>query len=267
MRIFRAQVQGRPDLKANEFVFMSKISRQEVMASFTTPYSEELWQSLARRSSQPDPDESKQGASKLLVFGPALPEGEDDRIAHLMVHVHEDEDDEVEADAEEMTKRPMLHWILVLVPKPSGEPPEAIKAENAKIGGRQGLIKMLEEIVPSPWTRAARFRIQCVLSRLDWICRVLPPGPVQGTRHDMALRLGTPAYMEQIGYRYENGANGLSEVAIIYQHEENDYAVTIRGNGLLRLEAESWLPYADELVNMITDAFFTKPATAEGTKS
>lgn len=245
---------------------MSKISCQEVRASFTTPYSEELWQSLERRNPRPSSDESKQGASKLLVFGPALPEGEDDRIAHLMVHVHEDEDDEVEADTEEMAKRPTLHWMLVLVPKPSGEPPEAIKAENAKIGGRQGLIKMLEEIIPSPWTRAARFRVLCSLSQEHWTCRVLPTGSIQGVRHEAALRLGAQAYMEQVGYRYENGANGISEVAIVYRHEEKDYVVTIRGNGLLRLEADHWLPYADELLNMMTSAFF-EPILVEEAKA
>lgn len=235
---------------------MTNVLCQEVTASFTTPYSETLWQDLVRRSAQPSPDESKQEASRLLVFGPALPEGEDDRIAHLMVHVHESEKDEVETGAEEEAELSILHWVLVLVPKPSGEPPDDIKAEHERIGGRPGLIKMLEEIAPSPRIRTARFRVLCFLSHEDWKCRVLPEGPVRGARHEAALRLGGPAYMEQVGYRYENGVHGISEVAIVYRHNEKEYAMTIRGNGLLRLEAERWLPYADELLNITTNTFF-----------
>lgn len=255
-------------LRANEFGFMSEILYQEVSASFTLPYVEVLWEGLVQESAQLGSDEAVSGDSRLLVFGPALSDGADDRIAHLVIHTHDREekihDGEAKGDSEEQGEKKSLHGVFALRPKPSTEPPDVVKKKNDALGGRSGLIRILERVAPPKWIRSALFRVQCVLSRDDWTCNILPTVAVSGSRYEAALRLGAPAYLEHVRYRYENGVNGLSEVAIEYGHEEREYEMTLRGKGLMRFESERWLPYADDLLTMAIAAFFEPIRNAEG---
>jgi hypothetical protein len=80
--------------------------------------------------------------------------------------------------------------------------------------------------------------------------------------HDFASSLGRRTYIEQIGYRFDGGASGLEEVAIIYIHKDDVFSVTIRASGLLKLRESRWLPYAKEVADLVVDTFFIREGSS-----
>lgn len=129
------------------------------------------------------------------------------RVAELFVHPRQGEG--------------LLHWSLRVRSAPTTEPPTEVKGRDAEIGGHQGLAKILAESMTSGAPPVALFHITCLVDASYFSCRVLPVALRRGEPHDVALGLGNDAWMEQVGYRFEGGANGLMEAGIVYLHRDN----------------------------------------------
>jgi hypothetical protein len=71
------------------------------------------------------------------------------------------------------------------------------------------------------------------------------------------VALGRSARLEQVGYRFEGGAGGLEEVALLYHHLKDRYAALVSATGPLKLGASTWLPFADDIVDLVQNAFFS----------
>jgi len=64
------------------------------------------------------------------------------------------------------------------------------------------------------------------------------------------------AQCEQIGYRFESGASGLEEVAIVYLHEEERFSLIVVARGALEIGDVRWLPYCDIVASLLVSRYF-----------
>ena len=208
-----------------------------IVATWQTPYSEELWQQIR--------DKGTSTEDGLWSLGPALPDDEEPRLAEVVIG---DGIDGGESDG--------LLWNLVVHKAPSGQAPDRIVERNERLGGRQGLAKLLVEGFPARTPQVALFHVKLRLDASDYDCSVLPQALQPGGGHESALSLASKANLEQVGYRFEDGVSGIKEATLIYLHEENAYSVTILAKGLLKLRSATWLPYADEIADLIVTTFF-----------
>jgi|SRR5580704_2017235 hypothetical protein len=199
-------------------------------ASWTTPFSLEVWEKL---------DVLKGAASEdgdLIVLGPTLPDEDDDRSAETTVHRHEEGD---------------LRFSLTVRPRPPGDPPEHLTEHSTRLGGRGGLSAMLASSAPT----IGAFHIRCFLSEDELRCPLLPAPVDEGSAHAAALGIGE-ARLEQVGYRFENGAAGVEEVVVVYLHLRREYSLSISARGPLMLRSPRWLPFADDVVETALTTFF-----------
>ncbi len=213
-------------------------------ATWTTPFSDELWKKLEELA--PVAREAD-GSSKRdhCVLGPTLPDDSDSRIATLTVHHHDKPD-----------SKDHLFWVLAIRPAPKSKPPEQVIEGNQRINGRQGLATMLADSLPPGVPGVASFKFQFLLPEGQFTSPLVPAAVELGTGHDAALRLSREARIEQVGYRFEGGAGGLEEVAIVYFHREKQYSVTIAAKGPLKLGSPRWLPFMDDIGDLVVNAFF-----------
>jgi hypothetical protein len=204
-----------------------------VDATWATPFSDHVWAVL---------DGLKRAASKegdLLALGPVLPDEEDARTAEAVVHRRDDE----------------LHWALAVGPPPSAEPPTEVKEHDAKLGGRRGLSALLLGALPGGAPGIGAFRIRCFLPETGFRCPFVPASVGEGSAQAAALRLGE-ARLEQVGFRFENGAAGIEELAIVYLHLKKEYSLNVRAKGPLKLKSARWLPFADDVVETAASTLF-----------
>jgi hypothetical protein len=218
---------------------------QTVIVSWDTPYTREAWESLQRKAASSNTQEGME----LLSLGPALPDEEDERIALLFAHIHHGGDD---------GKVPQeLHWTLNVRPRPKSEPPDQVKKDNETLGGRPGLMNLLDQSITGV-PPVASFQLTSVVSN-EYQCKVLPRSVVaRGGEHNIAASLARTTRLEQIGYRFEDSPYGLEEVAIVYAHREDHFIVTIRARIPLRIGTKRWLPPADDMRDIVLKAFFEK---------
>lgn len=230
----------------------------EILVSWVTEFSEDGWShleaiksSLLTRRKPRDPQEIE-----ALSFGPVLPDDGnslDSRIATLVVVPHPTQVD----GRPKIDGRPdELLWTMAVRPRPDSEPPPSVKEDNLKFGGRSGLIKsVLDWAAPPP---VGRFRVDLAVPGDTYDCRVLPVALDRACAgiHEPAVALAESIHLEQIGYRFENGANGLEEVAIVYLHESSTFRVGIRARGMIKLQSATWHPYADEIAELVLGTFF-----------
>ncbi len=207
-------------------------------AEWSTPSSPEVWKRLEdlRR------DASKDGT--FLAIGPTLPDEGDPRSARLVVHHHEEDSE--------------LHWMLTVERPPSGEPPERAKDHDRKIGGRTGLSSLLADALAHDVPAVGRFRARCRLLESEFRCPSIPATVEKGDPdHAAALLLGQ-ARVEQVGYRFADGAGGIEEISIIYLHVQEEYSLNVAARGPLKLSSPRWLPFADNMVELASSTFFVK---------
>ena len=211
---------------------------QTINASWETGYSEAVWQRIEQRSVR--------AAAGFRYLGPAVPDSEEPRLAQVAVRAY----------SEGGGEPALLQWSLVVRGAPSGAPPEDIVERDKTLGGRRGLMQLLADSFSRPTPQVGFFRIKLRLDASRYSCPLLPMELRPGGPHDPALALASKATMEQVGYRFEDGVSGIREVTIIYLHEENVLSVTILAKGHLKLCSTTWLPYADEIAELVSSAFF-----------
>lgn len=218
---------------------------QSVVAAWETACTREAWETLEQKAG----GSVRQEGLKIVSLGPALPDEKDDRIALLIVHIHDGDDDAMAPHA--------LHWSLNIRQRPKSDPPEKVKIGNDAFGGRAGLMTLLDKYVPGiPPISSLQLR---VIVPGEYECKVLPLGAVvRGGVHDIGASLAPTTRMEQIGYRFEDSPYGLDEVAIIYAHRDNHYVVVVQAKAPLRIGKTRWLPAADDFCDIVLKAFFEK---------
>lgn len=218
---------------------MSTRDLRELAASWQTPFRESTWISLKSRG---EPREVNNG--ELVVVGPTLADDIDPRIAVLVAY-HEN------GRGGEGSDSPVGHidWSLSVRPPPDDSPPEDIIRTNEIIGGRTGL----QSLLASEGARVCSLHFVVDVDESRYRCRVIP----QDVSLDSSMSLGHTVRLEQVGYRFGNGVNGLDEVVIVYFHVERKFRVTARARGLLRIENPTWLPLASEIETLVVNAFFS----------
>lgn len=233
---------------------MSASEIRTIVAAWETPYTRDVWDVLQEKKTNAQTHNAQTHEEmELLSFGPVLPDDEEDRVAHLTVHVRREENESAE-------RQPALYWTLVVRQPPSGEPPENVKEDNRKLEGRRGLMKLFERcIVGVP--PVASLRLTMNVAGAAYGCRILPREISRGGEHDIAANLSQTSRLEQVGYRFEGSPYGLEEMAIIYDHEDDVFIVSVRASGILRLGSRTWLPYAEEVADVVLKAFFSRRGT------
>lgn len=208
-----------------------------VTVTWKTPYSDEVWERLEGVTTLVE--------EEFFSLGPTFPKEEDleRRSAVVGVHRHEDSDE--------------LHWVLSVQAAPSDEPPAHIKARDEKLGGRGGLASLLAQAFPSSAPAVGAFRVRLSLPEAEFSCPLLPAVVDAGGAHEAVLQLGRGARLEQIGYRFEGGgAGGIEEVVLIYEHLRGRYRANISATGSLKLSSPTWLPFADDVAELVQSTFF-----------
>ena len=213
---------------------------RRIVASWRTPFSADVWQQIHDRGMSLE--------EGLWHLGPALSEAGEPRLAEVVVANHGD--DEGESDG--------LIWSLLVRDAPSGEPPDEILERNERLGGRQGLTQLMLKGFPRGIPQVASFDIKLRLDAQQYSCSVLPIELRRGGGHEPALGLASKARLEQVGYRFEDGASGIKETSLVFLHDKNAFSVAILANGHLKLNSATWLPYADEVADLVLSTFFVQ---------
>jgi hypothetical protein len=222
---------------------MSASVIQTIVAVWETPYTSEVWDVLQEKKT----NARTQGDIDMLSFGPALPDNEDARVAMLTVHIHRGD--------ETVQEKRALHWTLSARQPPKSDPPEQLREDDKKLGGRSGLMKLLESCMAGV-PPIASYQLVMKLPGSEYQCKILPKEVSANEGHDIAVSLARTSRLEQMGYRFENSPYGLEEVALIYDHEDELVILNVRAEGVLRPGSKTWLPYADEVSDVLIKAFF-----------
>lgn len=207
-----------------------------ISAIWRTPPSNDIWNRLKNLG------DSEPGFTDYLRLGPTLPTAEETRTATLSVHRCTDDE---------------LHWALTVRPAPTTDAPEQLKAGDQKLGGRNGLATLLAEALPIGLPDVGAFRVRFHVPEATFVCHALPVVIEKNSGHEAALRFGRKALLEQVGYRFEGGAGGIEEIALIYLHKKNQYSVILDANGPLKFTSNTWLPFADDVGDLALNAFFS----------
>ncbi len=210
------------------------VNEMKTTATWWTPPSGDIWDKL---KSLGVADKDSPG---FLRLGPVLPTGEERRMATVSVHQCIDNE---------------IHWTLTVRPAPTAEAPDRIRERDLSLGGRSGLATLLAHALPAG-SDIASFKTQLRIPEAEFTCAALPVKLDKNSGHDTALRFGREARLEQVGYRFEGGANGIGEIAIIYLHSEGEYLINLNAYGPLKLSSDTWLPFANEIRDVAIGAFF-----------
>ncbi|WP_437783438.1 hypothetical protein [Sorangium sp. So ce1097] len=223
---------------------MSNYDIISVVATWTTPLSDEFWSRLESLNAVATEQSDQEGQGNTIVLGPTLPDDDDPRVAHAAAHSHK-EDNEV-------------HWGLSVQPTPQGEPPEEARKQHEKLGGRKGLASLFTEALPSGLPAVGSFRLRLSFAEDRFACAVIPAILEKGSIHDAALHLGRGARLEQVGYRFEGGgASGIEEITLMYEHSKQRFVATVLATGPLKFGSPRWLTFADDIGELVQNTFFS----------
>lgn len=204
------------------------------------PFDEALWAELVTRFDElelgPGPEFDSESLTG-LGFGPVIGT-HDSRIAFLSVTRYEDS----------------LRLSFKVGPRPSAEPPAEFIRIADTLGGQDGLVALARSVfgrhlpvVPcSIELRAPRSQYKSLLL----------PAKLSQRELDLLGDLGETARREAVGFRFESGALGLTEVMLYYLHEEDEYLVSISANLAFKPGEKRWLPFADDVAEFVAQRLF-----------
>jgi len=231
-----------PIREGRSFAFACYVARRdmastyirEVSVTWETPFSAELWAEVERLAGKVEDDPLQDHVLSVL------PDAHETRRATALVHRHGDKD--------------TLHWLLLVSLPPSADPPQEIRDSDQRVGGRIGLAALLaDSFAPGP--QVGRFLVRLHLPESKFTCSRIPADPSEADQ--AALTLGQGARLEHVGYRYEGGgASGIEEVTLSYAHEKQRYVVQCFAKSPLKLSEAAWLPFADDISDLVQPAFF-----------
>ncbi len=186
-----------------------------------------------------------QDPSKIFV-GPVLAEDEDPRVAYVRVS----------RGASALTAP--LQWSLRVLADPRSPSSEVLRSIDSFLQGRRGLNSLLTRLLGVDAVPIGTYKLWFTLGASQWHCRLLPRPVRQQPVDALLLEVCQDASIEHLGYRLTNGANGLEELVLTYLHEEESFRVDAAARGMLRLTPEVWLPFANELTDLIVSRFFMR---------
>jgi hypothetical protein len=205
-----------------------------VRANWKGPFSPKLWRelSLAAGSSGSSSEADR------LTIGPGLPSKNDARVAVLT--------------ARKAAK--LINYGFVVDRPPDAEPPKSVTQADRRCGGHEGLRALLAKTAGRGAAPIATYSVHLHLKHSRWSCFAIPR-PADDA--DVAVRnLSRAANVERIGYRLDGGANGLEEIDITFYHLEDEFRVDMRARGVLRPGESKFLPYADDVRDLVVANFF-----------
>lgn len=202
-----------------------------------TPFDANLWTKFAGFAGKKPSSRSPTN----IQVGLALPEGRDGYIADLFGN---------------RNGRKYIYWILNVKPRPDSDPPKNVVIASEKIGGVQGLHKFIEDNIVSSVSIAAFYECRVNLNgSAGWECNLVPSDI--GTEQ-LPSDIGQGGRLEEIGFRFQNGANGLEEFAITYGHQDDSYILIYMANGLLKVGEGMSLPFVSEMTDFLLSRLFVK---------
>ena len=209
--------------------------------TWTTPFEEATWteaEALGRVLPAPA---GVEGLS-VITLGPALPPTPADAFLLRVGLVHRIEKGTVD-------------WQVSVDLAPDTTPPPSFQEQNARLGGRSGLLGFLSSRTGAT---VAHYHACLLLERSGWTSSLLPRKVAPSTGEAAALSIASGATLEQIGFRLEDGANGLSEVAIVYLHEADMFSLTLEAKGVPEFVADDVLrmPLLESACRLAVHTFF-----------
>lgn len=193
-------------------------------------------------------------ADDQAVVLPVVPGEHDSRLAILVIRPGKED----------------CHWSFFLAEPPEevqegdedeqddedGDPQNMVPLTSAAkaIGGKDAVVAL----VTKHWTSAptVNHNVHFHLSTKKWACRTLPTTVIQGSEDEPALSIGAKATVDEIGYQFVDGANGVSRVSIALREESETFHVDALARGLLKLYDSRWVPFAEEVKALILSALF-----------
>lgn len=213
-----------------------------VEARWSSPYSVDAWARMLAVRAQADTVADGDKPEEVIVIGPALPSDEERRVAHMVAFRESDN---------------LIGWLLTLRMPPDDAPPKDVRDGDALLGGWRGLAKLVAEAL-SGHNVKCDYHIVLHLPATEWSCRLLPrPLELSGPENDVT-RINGPAFLEQVGYRFTEQSEGVTEVSVIYDHRRDRFHVAVRAVRELVLQGATWLPDADKLFEIARAALFSK---------
>jgi hypothetical protein len=128
-----------------------------------------------------------------------------------------------------------------------------LEAETA-LGGAEGLKRLLAAHLVQD-IEVAQVRVDFSLPAAEWECAYLRPGRPEAA--GAALELARTVYLEQVGFRFDGGAEGIEEVEITYDHQDPQYFVRARVRTAIRLDGDTWMPTASTAMSLLTAKLFS----------
>jgi hypothetical protein len=214
----------------------TKIYRPTVRASWTGLFSPALWRRLSLVA---NPSNATPRAERMAI-GPGLHSAHDTRMVLLSV--------------EKSAKQ--IKYVLFADQPPDSAPPADIAKADHACGGQEGIRALLTRIVGTRAAPVARYSVHFHLNQSKWRCHAIPRSL---DRTDAVVsRLSRTATIEHIGYRLDGGANGLEEISVTYYHESGFFGIDLLARGVLLAGESSFLPYADDVRDLVVANFFVE---------
>src|SRR6266446_7780536 len=216
------------------------VSLNDVFVSWSSDVSEPAW-TKALALGELDKDISE----KSISIGPALSDKNPEILAYLTI-VKEVEDGKED-----------FWWGIIVNRRPKSSPPPEIVEVSKKCGGLEGLAAFLNEFLPhlTP-TPIGSYVGHLVLQEKDWKCKLIPRVP--GPEDSAAAHIGSKAIVEEVGYRFEGGVSGISEVSITFDHEDSEFRVHMRCRAPIELGVNFSLPQFSKAGQLIVDHLFDR---------
>jgi hypothetical protein len=218
----------------------SDIDCLAIRVTWRGPFEADLWQQLGSAASELAGSRSD---ADRIVLGPSLPTESDGRTALLTARKAGEQ----------------IRYAFQLDAPPDSEPPTDVRNANQRCGGHEGIRALVEGVISRGSAPVATHSIHFHLHHTAWRCRAVPR-PADSSDSAVASLCRT-AEVEHVGYRLTGGANGIEEITITYYHERPFFAVDLLARGILRVGAQRFVPYADDVLGVVVAHLFERTDT------
>lgn len=184
-----------------------------------------------------------------ILLGYALAWGAETRMATLRL--------ERCAHKTDTLPDPHHHWSLRIQKQPRVSPPEHVVKGVERLGGREGLIRIVTNALSDVPMPIAGHVIEFWVPKAEYACRVLPrePQPCDGAVQE----LGRTLHVEQVGYRLVGGVHGIEEIELTYDHQDDGVRVKAQARAPLEVaSAERWVPFANQVAELLLAKVFQR---------
>lgn len=214
-----------------------------VRVTWTTPFVQSSWDELVKigRILEKEADADHDA---LLIY--ILPTENEPRLGQINIVRHR----------QDGSGASIIKFHFTAGPPPEEAPPEEIKVQSAAIGGIAGFAELLARLFANMEMSSASVLYRCtfVLEHEKWKSLEIPRN---SSNNPNIAALGNHSYMEQVGYRFIDGALGLKEVSLIYYHEVEMYKVQVIASSSLEIGEIAWFPYAQVISKMVLTQLFS----------